>query len=213
MLKPSSMPSHNGTCTESVLSRILCGWSCLESCVLSTCAWHLVIREVQHVTHRAGLTKGGLEYRWDISMYIPSPVAVDDDQRKFSVRNFRVTDIQELFIHHSSIHHSSIHHSSYTTHHTPLIIHHSSIHHSSNTTHHAPLIIHHSSTTHPPLIIHHSSNTTHHIMLCFSIERVGPKLASQALQNDVCETVSGHAHGRIMLGIVPPLWLEVSLVS
>ena len=47
-------------------------------------------------------------------------------QRKFSVRNFRVTDIQELFIHHSSIHHSSIHHSSYTTHHTPLIIHHSS---------------------------------------------------------------------------------------
>ena len=48
-------------------------------------------------------------------------------------------------------------------------------------------------------------------MLCFSIERVAPKLASQALRNDVRETVSGHA--RIMLGIVPPLRLEFSLVS
>ena len=45
-------------------------------------------------------------------------------------------------------------------------------------------------------------------MLCFSIVRVAPKLASQALRNDVCETVSGH--GRIMVGIfVPPLRLEV----
>ena len=42
-----------------------------------------------------------------------------------------------------------------------------------------------------------------HEMRCFSIERVTPKLASQALQTDVCETVSGHA--RIMVGIVPPL--------
>ena len=49
-------------------------------------------------------------------------------QRKFSVQNFRVTDIQQLFNHHSS----------YTTHHTPLIT-----HHSSYTTHHTPLIIHH----------------------------------------------------------------------
>ena len=49
-------------------------------------------------------------------------------------------------------------------------------------------------------------------MLCFSIEGVAPKLASQALRNDVCETVSGHArvmvgscseHGRIMVGIIP----------
>ena len=64
------------------------------------------------------------------------------DQRKFSVQNFRVTDIQQLFNHHSS----------YTTHHTPLII-----HHSSYTTHHTPLIIHHSSYTthHTPLIVHH----------------------------------------------------------
>ena len=37
---------------------------------------------------------------------------IDHDQRKISVRNFRVTDIQELFIHHSTIHHSSKHHSS-----------------------------------------------------------------------------------------------------
>ena len=56
----------------------------------------------------------------------------------------------------------------------------------------------------------------------FSIERVAPKLASQALWNDVRKTVSGHGrvmvgscsdHARIMLGIVPPLWLEFSLVS
>ena len=40
-------------------------------------------------------------------------------------------------------------------------------------------------------------------MLCFSIDRVAPKLASLALRNAVCETVSDH--GRIMLGIVPPL--------
>ena len=55
-------------------------------------------------------------------------------QSKFSVQNFRVTDIQELFIHHSSIHYSSYTTHQYTTHHTPLIntpliIHHSSIHH------------------------------------------------------------------------------------
>ena len=102
------------------------------------------------------------------------------DQRKFSVQNFRVTDIQQLFNHHSSYttHQTPliIHHSSYTTHHTPLIIHHSSytthhtpliIHHSSYTTHHTPLIIHHSSYTthHTPLIIHHSSYTTHHTPL------------------------------------------------
>ena len=49
-------------------------------------------------------------------------------QRKFSVQNFRVTDIQQLFNHNSSN----------TTHHTPLIT-----HHSSYTTHHTPLIIHH----------------------------------------------------------------------
>ena len=97
-------------------------------------------------------------------------------QRKFSVQNFRVTDIQQLFNHHSSYttHHTPliIHHSSYTTHHTPLITHHSSytthhtlliIHHSSYTTHHTPLIIHHSSfiTCHTPLIIHQSSYTAH----------------------------------------------------
>ena len=35
-------------------------------------------------------------------------------------------------------------------------------------------------------------------MLCFSIERVAPKLASQALRKDVREAVSGH--GRIILG-------------
>ena len=40
---------------------------------------------------------------------------------------------------------------------------------------------------------------------------VAPNLASQALWNDVCETVSGH--GRVMVRIVPPLWLEFSLVS
>ena len=107
------------------------------------------------------------------------------DQRKFSVQNFRVTDIQQLFNTALIIHHSSyttrhtpliIHHSSYTAHHTPLIMHHSSytthhtrliIHRSSYTTHHTPLIIHHSSNTthHTPLIIHHSSYTTHHTPL------------------------------------------------
>ena len=35
-------------------------------------------------------------------------------------------------------------------------------------------------------------------MLRFSIEGVAPKLASLALRNAVCETVSGHAH--IMVG-------------
>ena len=88
-----------------------------------------------------------------------------DDQRKFSVQNFRVTDIQQLFNTALIIHHSSYttHHTpSYTTHHTPLII-----HHSSYTTHHTPLIIHHLSYTphHTPLIIHHSSYTTHHTPL------------------------------------------------
>ena len=42
-------------------------------------------------------------------------------------------------------------------------------------------------------------------ILCFSIERVAPKLASQALRNDVHETVSGFS--RIMLGS----WSESSL--
>ena len=81
-----------------------------------------------------------------------STVAWYPVQRKFSVQNFRVTDIQQLFNHHSS----------YTTHHTPLIT-----HHSSYTTHHTPLIIHHSphTTDHTPLIIHHSSYTTHHTPL------------------------------------------------
>ena len=37
-----------------------------------------------------------------------------------------------------------------------------------------------------------------HEMLYFSMEPVAPKLASQGLRNDGCETVSGHA--RIMLG-------------
>ena len=41
-----------------------------------------------------------------------------------------------------------------------------------------------------------------------SIQRVAPNLASQALWNDV---VSGHA--RVMVGIVPPWWLEFSFVS
>ena len=87
---------------------------------------------------------------------------VHNYQRKCSVQNFRVTDIQQLFNHHSSYttHHTPliIHHSSYTTHHTPLII-----HHSSYTTHHTLLIIHHSSytTDHTPLIIHQSSYTAH----------------------------------------------------
>ena len=55
-------------------------------------------------------------------------------------------------------------------------------------------------------------------MLYFSIEPVASNLASLALRNDGCETVSGHS--RIMLGswsgmvgIVPPLGLEFSLVS
>ena len=48
-------------------------------------------------------------------------------------------------------------------------------------------------------------------MLYFSMEPVAPKLASQGLRNDGCETVSGHA--RIILGIVRPLGLEFSLVS
>ena len=34
------------------------------------------------------------------------------------------------------------------------------------------------------------------------------RTGGQALRNDVRETVSGHA--RIMVGIVPPLWLEFS---
>ena len=42
----------------------------------------------------------------------------------------------------------------------------------------------------------------------FSIEPVASNLA---LWNDGCETVSGHA--RIIVGIVPPLGLEFSLVS
>ena len=37
------------------------------------------------------------------------------------------------------------------------------------------------------------------------------RTGGQALRNDVRETVSGHA--RIMVGIVPPLWLEFSFVS
>ena len=101
-------------------------------------------------------------------------------QRKFSVQNFRVTDIQQLFNHHSSYttHHPPLitHQSSYTTHHTPLIIHYSShtthhtlliIHHSSHTTHLTPRITHHGSHTtyHTLLIIHHSSYTTHHTPL------------------------------------------------
>ena len=45
----------------------------------------------------------------------------------------------------------------------------------------------------------------------FSIEPVASNLASLALRNDGCETVSGHS--RIMVGIVPPLGLEFSLVS
>ena len=48
-------------------------------------------------------------------------------------------------------------------------------------------------------------------MLHFSIEPVASNLASLALRNDGCETVSDHA--RIMVGIVPPLGLEFSLVS
>ena len=55
------------------------------------------------------------------------------NQRKFSVQNFRVTDIQQLF--NTPL---IIHHLSYTTHHTPLIR-----HHSSYITDHTPLIIHH----------------------------------------------------------------------
>ena len=128
------------------------------------------------------------------------PECKKDHRRKFRVRNFRVTDIQELFIHphHTPliIHHSSyttvhtctthqtplitdhtqlvIHHSSYTTHHTPLII-----HHSSYTTHQTPLIIHHSSyTTHQtPLIIHHSSDTTHHTPLIIQLTLISRTLA------------------------------------
>ena len=50
-------------------------------------------------------------------------------------------------------------------------------------------------------------------MLCFSIERVAPKLASQALRNDVRKTVSGHSRIMVMVGIAPPLRLECSLVS
>ena len=46
-------------------------------------------------------------------------------------------------------------------------------------------------------------------MLYFSMEPVAPKLASQGLRNDGCETVSGHS--RIMLGIVRPFRLEVHL--
>ena len=45
----------------------------------------------------------------------------------------------------------------------------------------------------------------------FSMEPVAPKLASQGLRNDGCETVSDHS--RIILGIVRPLGLEFSLVS
>ena len=48
-------------------------------------------------------------------------------------------------------------------------------------------------------------------MLYDSMEPMAPKLASQGLRNDGCETVSGHA--RIMVGIVRPLGLEFSLVS
>ena len=127
---------------------------------------------------------------WDFSWRSCKLLAgMSASQRKFSVQNFRVADIQQLFntapiIHHSSYttHHTPliIHHSSYTTHHTPLIIHHSSytthhapliIHHSSYTTHHTPLIIHHSSYTtyHTPLIIHHSSYTTHHALLIIQL--------------------------------------------
>ena len=43
------------------------------------------------------------------------------------------------------------------------------------------------------------------------MEPVAPKLASQGLRNDGCETVSSHA--QIILGIVRPLGLEFSLVS
>ena len=51
-------------------------------------------------------------------------------------------------------------------------------------------------------------------MLYFSMGPVAPKLASQGLRNDGCETVSGHARIILgMVGIVRPLGLEVSLVS
>ena len=53
-------------------------------------------------------------------------------------------------------------------------------------------------------------------MLYFSIEPVASNLASLALRNDGCETVSGHSRimlGSGMVGIVPPLGLEFSLVS
>ena len=47
-------------------------------------------------------------------------------------------------------------------------------------------------------------------MLYFSMEPMVPKLASEGLRNDGCETVSGHAP--IMVGIVRPLGLEFSFV-
>ena len=47
-------------------------------------------------------------------------------------------------------------------------------------------------------------------MLYFSMEPVAPKLASQGLRNDGCEGL-GSCSG--MVGIVPPLGLEFSLVS
>ena len=75
------------------------------------------------------------------SDYVARNSLTQPRQRKFSVQNFRVTDIQPLIntplintplikpliIHHTPL---IIHHCSYTTHHT---------------THHAPVIIHHSS--------------------------------------------------------------------
>ena len=141
-----------------------------------------------------------------------------------------------LIKHHSSCttHHTPliIHHFSYTTHHTPLII-----HHSSYTTHHTPLVIHHSSyTTH-----HTCADFVAGAALCAppcadfvagaiqnalwrDSERTKCCIFQwnrwlRSWQVKVCGTtvarrsrvVLGSFSG--MVGIVPPLGLEFSLVS
>ena len=55
-----------------------------------------------------------------------------------------------------------------------------------------------------------------HVQISWQAQRfvnlhASPNLDGEAPRNDGCKTVSGHA--RVILGIVPPLRLEVSVVS
>ena len=133
-----------------------------------------------------------------------------------------------------------IHHSSYTTHqttthHTPLIKPPLIIHHSSYTTHQTTT--HQTTTHHTPLIIHHSSNhhfvkhfVNLHVQISWQVQykmrfreiadarnaiffnrtggfEPGKSSSAERRLRDGLGSWSDHVR------IVPPLWLEFSLVS